>query len=353
MSEIQNKIILPAYLPEKQRAIVFDPTKRMYLEQNPIDIEVEGLEHRFKTLDKTKDIPNSRGILWKAIEAMKSKEDWENLGTILAGFRKAGVALSPNQLGKIIRLAYQAGQIGTIIECAKQAQHTGLYIVNKEQIAHVYLAINKEIAAANGDLAQIKQAVSQAETVLDLVQRPEHLKKIAAANGHSTLLQFSSVTRGMILHARASLVEAKQLAEEPVDENLITLKDDLALLKSLWAAHLQHGIPLVKVRELTELNPRYEEQATKELGAPKLKRLALGDRESRYHFLNGSSYVRSLAWTVRGIQLAEQIAKEETAPLLPLAKSLETHVASFLTLGSENGESWAKEYEEIVGHKPT
>lgn len=332
LNTIQESIILPAYLPQKQRRIVFDPKKRNYLEQNPIDIEVEGHEHRFKSIDVAKDIPAAREMLWKALAAMKTKEDWANLGTILAGFRKARVVLSTNQQAKLMRLAIQNGQIGVLLECLKQARETGLYVANKEQLLTLFQGVNRQILDAEGDVAEIKQATRSGEIILDLIQRPDNMEKMVAGRDTRSFLHFSPLARGMLLHARVSLVKAKQQAEEPIDEDMVTIKDDLLLLNSLWAPHLRDGIPLSEFPELKEMNPAHTVQ-----------------KANRFvpHAVSGSSYLQCLGWVIRGIKVAEELSIDEATPLLPLVESLETHAAEVIRECGEKSAKWAEEYEAL------
>lgn len=331
LKEIQESIILPAYLPQKQRRIVFDPAKRTYLEQNPIDIEVEGHEHRFKSIDVTKDVPPARGMLWKALSAMKTREDWANLGTILAGFRKARIALSLDQQAKLMRRATTSGQLGVLIECLKQARETGLYVINKEQLLTLYLAVNRKIHDANGDLAEIRQATRWGEIVLELIQRPENMEKTTAGRDTRSFLHFSALARGLLLHARVSLAKARQQAEEPIGGDLVTIKDDLVLLNSLWAPHLRDGTPLSDLGEVKELNPSY---------APKKP-------DGLERSVNASAYLHNLAWVIRGIKFGEELSSVEAAPLLPLVESLDKHANELILAGGANTGEWSRDYETL------
>ena len=273
-----------------------------------------------------KDLKSSRKLLWDAIHAMRTKEDWDNLATVLAGYRKANIRLNHNQQAKVMRMAIQNGHIGSLLECLKQAQETGLYFRKKEEFCNVYLGVNNKIEAANGDLAEIRQATRWGEIVLDLAQRPGTVQRSAKGRNVRTFLHFSLFARGMLLHARASLAQAKQDAGEPIDEDLITIKDDLVLLASLWAPHLADGKPVSEVDEVKELSPRGTEDAS----------------------INGRSYVECLAWQLRAIKLAEKLASEEAKPLLPLADALEKHAGDIIEAGGEKGAYWSKAFESTL-----
>lgn len=342
LKEIQDKIILPAYLPEKQRKIVFDPTKKLYLDQNPIDIEVEGHEHRFKTLVKSKDIPRSREALWKALRAMETTEDWQNLGTLLAGYRKAGIVLAPVHIGKITRLATESGQVEVLVECLKQASETGLYITNREQFIRILMAINAKVVSANADVAQVKRAARMGEILLDLVQRPENVHRISRGKGATrSLLNFSALGRSMLLHARVSVALAKQAAEEPIEENLVVIKDDLALLQSLWAPFSKDGIPMRDQSELVELRPANGSAAAGETTQSR--------RKNPTQPLNGSAYTRSLAWAIRGIETAQPLAPEETAHLNVVVLGLKAHAGQVIKDAPQaNQGAWSEAYESVL-----
>ena len=291
---------------------------------------MEGHEHRFKSIDVTKDVPAAREMLWKALSAMKTKEDWANLGTILAGFKKAGVALSSNQQAKLMRLAIKNGQLGVLIECLKQARETGLYVVKKEQLLTLFLGMNRQIQDAEGDVAETKQATRSGEIILDLVQRPDNMERMAAGRDTRSFLHFSPLARGMLLHARLSLAKAKQQAEEPIDDDMVTIKDDLVLLNSLWAPHLRDGTPLSEFGEIEEMNPTQ---------SPK--------KHFIQHAVNGSSYLECIDWVIRGIKLAEELSIAEATPLLPLIESLNNHVGEVIQVGRENGTNWARQYDAL------
>ena len=226
---------------------------RTRLEQNPVVIEVEGLEHKFSSIDRFKGVENSKTILNRALAKMQTAEDWSNLGTLLAGYKKAGIKLKADHWGKIVRVAGTRGHIYAAIECAKQADQTGLLLKNREAVVRILAFVNDKITESKGDAAETKQALRWAEMVLDLLQRPEH-----ALSAHPTRerLHFSRVVRGLTLFTRASAVKVKQQAGESVDEDLALLRDEVRLLSSLWEdAVAQH---LTQVEEFAKLNPTVE-----------------------------------------------------------------------------------------------
>lgn len=329
---IQEKIILPAYLPEKQRKLVFDPKMRSYLEQNPVVIEVEGLEHKFSSIDRFKGIENSKAILAKALGNMHTSEDWKNLGTLLAGYKKAGIKLKPDHWGKVVRVAGSRGQIYAVIECAKQSDKTGLLLTNRETVVRVLAYVNDKTAANPGDVAEARQALRWAEQVLDLLQRPEHMLQTVRSRDR---LHYSRVVRGMVLFARSSAVKAEQEAGESAEQDLSLLRDDVTLLESLW----EGGAPqdLATLDEFAKLNPTPERSS--------------GARVPQA--LNGSSYVQVLAQNIKGIQTTRELLGDEAKSLAPVEDALEKHLSEFVQTAPGRTKGWEDEYEKVVGKTPS
>ncbi|KAL7820167.1 hypothetical protein V8C44DRAFT_346863 [Trichoderma aethiopicum] len=334
LASIQETIILPAYLPEKQRKLVFDPKMKTYLEQNPIVIEVEGLEHKFSSIDRFRDIDNSKRILSRALASMRSRDDWANLGTLLAGYKKAGIRLKANHWGKIVRMAGQSGNILAVIECAKQAEKTGLLLTNPETVVRILSYVNDKITDSRWAEAETKQAQKWADQVLDLLQRKEH-----AVEGQPTRqrLHFSRLVRGMTLFTRASAIKVKRDAGEPVVLDIVLLRDEIQLLASLWKGATDAN--LEELPDFAKLNPTLERNASpKGVKIPKA--------------LNGSAYVQVLAQNIKGIELAREIVGGEAQVLAPVEDALAKHLRHFVKTSKSSTKGWAEEYEKIVGEAP-
>ncbi|TFB05686.1 hypothetical protein CCMA1212_002009 [Trichoderma ghanense] len=334
LASIQETIILPAYLPEKQRKLVFNPKMKTYLEQNPIIIEVEGLEHKFSSIDRFRDIDNSKAVLSKALASMRTRDDWANLGTLLAGYKKAGIRLKANHWGKIVRMAGQSGNVLAVIECAKQAEKTGLVLTNPETVVRVLSYVNDKITNSHWDEAETKQAQKWAEQVLDLLQRKEHM-----VEGQPTRerLHFSRVVRGMTLFTRASAIKVKRDAGEPIVSDIVLLRDEIQLLSSLWKGETDAN--LEELPDFAKLNPTLERNASpKGVKIPKA--------------LNGSAYVQVLAQNIKGIELAREIVGGEAQVLAPVEAALADHLRHFVQTSKSSTKGWDEEYEKIVGEAP-
>lgn len=330
LKRIQEKIILPAYLPDKQRKIVFDPRMRSYLEQNPIIIEVEGVEHRFSSLNRFKDIQDSKSILNEALQKMESSNDWDNLATLLAGYKKAGIKLQPTHWGKIVRLAGEANNIYCIIECAQQASQTGLLLSNPETTIRILTFVNAKSINAPGDAVQASQALRWTEKVMDLLQRSEHADNEALTRDR---LHFSRVVRGQVLLARAAAVKANQAAGEDVEQKLTLLRDEVELIKSLWKD--ADGQDVGKLPDFAAVNPIVE-RATKKA-------------HNSQRALSGSGYVLALSQGVKGLASAREVLGDDAKDLQKIEESIVNHVKQFISESPEKTkESWIKEFEKTT-----
>ncbi|KAG5998444.1 hypothetical protein E4U52_000090 [Claviceps spartinae] len=335
LKTIQNMIILPAYLPEKQRKLIFDPAQRAYLEKNPVIIEVSGLEHRFAPINPFRDLENSKKLYNKAIDNMRSREDWENLATLLAGFRKAGIKLKPEHWDKTVRLAATQGYVNVILECAACAEETGLFFRKPEVVARVLAFSNDKISSKPTSNAEAKKALKSVELVLDLLQRPGH----AYNPGEPThkRMHFSRLVRGMVMYARAAYV---QTCQEPTAKDKELLRDDALLLTTLWKDALDKD--LSQVMEFAKLNPTMVRMTEGEVRKAKVP-----------EGLNGSAYIQVVAQNIKAMKVAQEILGEEAASLSPIVEVLEKHLHKFAVKSERRTAVWDKAYEKVMGEKAT
>lgn len=326
LKTIQEKTIFPAYLPRKQQKIVFNPKMRVFMQQNPIVIEVEGIEHRFSPIDRSTDIPNSKKSFNQVMDLMETSDDWANLGTLLAGYKKAGVRLRLQHWGKLIRRAADTGNIYAIIECAKQAERTGLKFQTHEMVVRLLASINDKIIA--GDEGATQQAAKWMNVVLDLLHYREQVprKDIAA----DTKMHLSRLARGLVLFTRVSAVSTKQSAGEDAAAELTALKDELALLRTLWKdADLKN---LDSLPEFAALNP---------LSTTEFRRL------------NGAAYVNVIAQNIRAISLSRELATVDANELNAVETALSEHLEQYGKSDERRDARWAEVYEQVLGAKPS
>ncbi|KAF4968259.1 hypothetical protein FSARC_4350 [Fusarium sarcochroum] len=326
--KVQEKIILPAYLPPTQRELVFDPKKSTFIQQNPVIIELDGLEHKFSTIDRFTEVPNSKKAFHEVVDLMKTKEDWDNLGTLLAGYKKAGIRLHRDQYARMIRQAGVEGQPYTIIECAKQAQKTGLYLKYKDWVVILLTHINEKIIKPNGEGNDALHALKWNMLVWDLIQR--HLPGFV---NRARQYHLSPDVRGLFLFAQASAIQAQQAAEAPAEELVQALRDNAQFIVSSW--NHKDTDDLFTLPLLAKLNPR-----------------ARPNSPNRHGDLSPNYYIWMIAQNIRGMELAQEIIGDEAKGLDPIRKALEQHLRDFIKKDEHYREGWATTYEETTGRKP-
>ncbi|KAJ6784971.1 hypothetical protein PWT90_01770 [Aphanocladium album] len=326
LKTIQEKNIFPAYLPEPKRKIVFNPRKTTFLQSNPIIIEVDGVEHRFSTIDAMKGIPNSKKTFNEAMRLMETPEDWENLPILLAGYQKSNIALHNKHFGKIIRRAEETGNIYTVIECAKQVEKTGFKLKTHEMAVRLLAAINDKIV--HNGAAATEQAVKWMEVTLDLLYRHERLaqKDVTADKG----IHKSQVAHGLVLFTRASAVSTKQAAGEDAAAELILLKDQVEVLKSQWKS-----IDL------------------KDLGSDGVFATLSPLSSSAGKNLNGAGYVRVIAQNIKAISLARELVPAEANELSAVETALSEHLTQYATSDKGRDGRWAEIFQQVTGSAPS
>ncbi|OLN85803.1 hypothetical protein CCHL11_09204 [Colletotrichum chlorophyti] len=188
LEEIQSNIILPYYLPIHQRKRVFSEKAKHRLKNDPVYLEIDGLEHRFAHINE-ESLPASRDITWKALRAMQTPDDWNNFARLLSGMRNAGRHYSQTDFAKMIRIAGAQGQIYTIIDAARQVRKTGLRLDNSEKVNEVLHFVQMRAVDAEWDKEKTEQALRWTEIVLEMLEDESHkpdnrkLKKRLAEQG--------------------------------------------------------------------------------------------------------------------------------------------------------------------------
>ncbi|KEY71862.1 hypothetical protein S7711_06004 [Stachybotrys chartarum IBT 7711] len=310
LKTIQEKIIFPAYLPEKQRRLVFGvtPEQRARLAQNPVTLELEGVEHRFPPLNHSTDIPDSRKIFKEALVNMKSREDWANLVTLLSGYKKAGIKLSQNHIAKAVRLASRSGNIYAIIECATHAAATGVVFIRPETITRTLAAVGNKIMQGNGDVEAAKQALRWTRVVLELTERQ------AQDVGYNQAKEFRNIIRGTTLFIRACHYKLLSQAGEATDKHRTDLTDDVAALRSMWREAIETND--FNTREIQAINP------TSEGG------------------WGGAIFTETLAMNIKGMQLAQELGIEGAEELSPVMEALTRLMNETIEWGRPGGKTW-------------
>lgn len=301
---------------------------KQHLQQNPVIIELDGLEHKFSTIDRFKDIPNSKQVFHAAVTQMQTKEDWDNLATLFAGYNKAGIRLKSWNYNRTVRLAGEKKSIYTIIDCAKQSQKTGFTLKDRECVTQLLLQINNKIVKSPKSqwAKEAAQAAKWTDIVLDLLHRPEHATE--------SKLHRSAFVRSLALYAQATAVQAKQQAGQDVEADLKALAENVEFLAARWSQFKTNDVS--KIEEFTALCPR------------------LHGWNPQLSVLPGTAYVNALAQCIKGASLARELLGDAAGGLKPIEDSLQQYLDGWVveTFKTREGPGWAANYEWITGQKP-
>lgn len=335
LTEIQEKIILPAHLPEKARKLVFNPDKSDYIQRNPVTIEVDGLEHTFKTIDRFHDVPNSMKAFAEATKLMKTKEEWDNISTLLAGYKKAGIKLKRWHADAVTRRAGHHGQPYVVIECAQQVEKTGLSLQRDCTVILLLASINRKIISPKGEESETQQALKWNKMVWDIIQRPEHLAKNTPPRRQPHM---NPVIRGMILFSQASAVKEQQAAGAPVDDLIRELRDNVEFITSAWAE--RESDDLTSSPYLNPINSRVKPNSDNYV-------------PERQH-VSPFNYILTLTENIRAIELAQEIIGEDAKDLQPIHDLMEKHIEDFIMMSPDkNSFGWDMAYERVTGRQPS
>lgn len=176
IEEMQHKIILPSYLPVPQRKKIFRSRWKLKLEQNPIEIEVDNKKIRFRHINSAGgEVPNATKLLYRAMDNMQTKDDWQKLPKLLEGlWANANCRFEHTDWPKIIRRAALSGNLGPIFEALKNPKKTGLKLDSSEKVQRVMSALVWEAADAGWTPPATERALRNAEKVIAFLEQEAH-----------------------------------------------------------------------------------------------------------------------------------------------------------------------------------
>ena len=125
-------------------------------------------------MDRTKDIPNARKQLFKALGLMKERKDWNNLPSILIGLKNAGVMLAPWQDIAITRKAGAADRIDVILECARRGSNSAFLLRSYASATEIMWQLQHKAVGSNWAATETEKAFSWAESISNLLEDPQH-----------------------------------------------------------------------------------------------------------------------------------------------------------------------------------
>lgn len=176
LHELQHKILLPSLLPVEQRKKIFRARYKEKLEQNPIEIEIDGQRIKFRNMDwRQGEVPNARKLFYRALDKMQTKEDWQKLPRLLeAIYYNANRKFEAQDWPKIVRKAGFSGNLGPVIDAAKKPERTGMKLDASEKVQEIMSFAVWEAAASGFEPWALETALRSAERILELMGQDGH-----------------------------------------------------------------------------------------------------------------------------------------------------------------------------------
>ncbi|KAJ2906874.1 hypothetical protein MKZ38_010372 [Zalerion maritima] len=241
LNQMQKYIILPSYLKQPQRKLLFDPNQKDRLLDDPITIELDGETVRYSHLS-LRDVPAADSILKRAVDTFKGAEDWKNLEPILVGLRQAGRVLHADTRSKIVRRAGQQRRLDDLFYLMHHATRTGFYMNAHEPVSTFLLWTYRECMVEDHGQGLAKGIARCDRLYVDVLEREDHGSSPIAKQPHLAFRnerfhltrdpQLLAVSLG--LRAQLILSPLPYISEENKAENLKQVHYLSGLVCSLW-----------------------------------------------------------------------------------------------------------------------
>lgn len=207
--------MLPSHLSSKHQKLIYKKRYENELLTEPVIATIANEDFQLQHIDRTKDLPNHKKALFKAISLMKEKKDWGNLPNLLAGMKLAGMNTSGLSMkNRIVSLVRQAGRHEVILECLLRAEDTGIQLKEPVFATMVMLAIQQRAFDTDWHEHELAKALKWAELVVVMMEEPKHAGSRVLAGKDDPRLQPQVI--GILLEL-ASMKAVKYLEGRDVD----------------------------------------------------------------------------------------------------------------------------------------
>ncbi|KAI9676364.1 MAG: hypothetical protein M1817_000521 [Caeruleum heppii] len=188
LADLRTAIFIPAHLPSRHRTLIFRPSKKDSLLQDPITVSLSAAEpnYRLRPLNHLVDEPNVRKSLTEVLGLMQTKEDWANLVPLLIELKIAKRTLKPWQQEKILRVANEQGMQDVVVQVLRRPAKTGISMGDVRVAREAMWGAR--LRAVQGDWGKeaTLAGLQHAEKVLRLMRDPEHMPLPSPPNASAT-----------------------------------------------------------------------------------------------------------------------------------------------------------------------
>ncbi|KAK3901398.1 hypothetical protein C8A05DRAFT_34914 [Staphylotrichum tortipilum] len=179
LNEYRQKVILPTYLVPEQRKKIYKRRLEKYLVNDPVTMEIDGVVHKFRYVDVTKDVPSTPKTWAAALRLMQTPADFANIRPLLEGLKRAHRALTPAMQHRMVRWAgaHAAGGSGgalqVVLDAARSVRRTGFALSSSELVGQVLLALQGPAINGGWSEAETRTALKRVRGVLDMLESDE------------------------------------------------------------------------------------------------------------------------------------------------------------------------------------
>lgn len=177
LSEIRSKILVPSYLKEAQRKLVFKTKNHQMLLNEPFWVDVGDDSVQLTPLDKTKDIPATWKSFSTAMQLMgDSPHHWQNLNPLLEGIKvsRSGKDLKSWQQQVIVKTAGNKGMAHIVLEGVRSAERTGLRMRDVRVAREVLWACRMVAVLGEWSAVSTDKAVRYSTQIATLMDEESH-----------------------------------------------------------------------------------------------------------------------------------------------------------------------------------
>lgn len=299
----------------EQRNKLYDHKYEKKLQADPVTMEIDENVLKFYYTN-IYELPNTREVVFQAIDKMKTTEDWENLPRLLEGVCvHAGRKLRFYDYPKMVRKAGMHGCIGIIFACVRQAKRTGFKLSSSETVNELLLWVQKEAVESGWDQTATESSLAWTDRVIETLEDEKHQPK--RRRGEKDLKAYPLFRDPQVLAARlhlAAALAAKHHGGEDVGGRVAKYAKELV---SLWP----------------------EGKGLMELHSPE----AYEERKELRYLQNPNEFLWYAAPILNGLKMAAEVVEPVLAEQLrqrsmPLEKEVEAAWADEKRIPARRGE---------------
>lgn len=279
-------------------------------------------------------MPKTHTLVNKALDLMKTRDDWDNLVRLTSGLRRAHRLVNRSLILAIIRHAGKSGNMYAVVDAFRNSKRSGLRIRNLPTMDNCLHYLQSAAVESGYAEEPTRDALTWANMLLELSQDPEHAKPSSAKVETRPLrpLHREPQVIGQLLHLAAAQAVHHRGGRDSDDGQVAKLAETLALV---WP----------EGRPLKDLNAPYE------IPVKGTDRARFAQTDDAHLAASVSRHISVASFILAGLRLAKQVVEPELAARLePIEKVLDREVADLAARRPEiekAREGWAV-YDKLI-----